>query len=147
MFHFGITKNFFTNHVLRFALSAILFCSVLCRVPPIFSEAPPQWRDFHNELKLFLLIFFTVLVIYTMCGILHVKTSCVKSVSTWRLVFCESCRCILSYTTLVGPRHRSERSWYLTKQKHLTMNGLKFLEYLKSHSLFHSRLGLFGSLL
>ena len=35
-----------------------MFCSVLRRVPPTFSEAPPQWRDFHNELKLFLLDFF-----------------------------------------------------------------------------------------
>ena len=88
-----------------------------------------------------------MLVIYTMCGILHVKTSYVKSVSTWRLVSCESCRYILSYTTLVGPKHRSERSWYLTKQKHLVITGLNFLGYLKSHSFFHSRLGLFGSLL
>ena len=66
-----------------------------------------------------------------MCGILHVKTSYVKSVSTWRLVSCESCRYILSYTTLVGPRHRSERSRYLTKQKHLIITGFNFLGYLK----------------
>ena len=82
-----------------------------------------------------------------MCGILHVKTSCVKSVSTWRLVSCESCKYILSFTTLVGPRHRSERSLHLPKQKQLRIIGLNFLGYLKSHSLFNSRLGLFGSLL
>ena len=41
-------------------LLVISACSVLYFVefPRLFSEAPPQWRDFHNELKLFLLDFF-----------------------------------------------------------------------------------------
>ena len=60
--------------------------------------------------------------------------SCLKSVSTWPLLSCESCRYILLYTTLVGPRHWSELSQYLIEQKqeHLTLTGFNFLGYLKS---------------
>ena len=41
-----------------FLFWAILFCSVLRRVPPIFSESLPQWRNFHNELLIIFAGFF-----------------------------------------------------------------------------------------
>ena len=72
-----------------------------------------------------------MLVIYehTICSILHVKNTYVLSVSTWRLISCESCRYILLYTTLVGPRHRSEWSWLLpvfTRAEWSDTNWVKF---------------------
>ena len=46
--------------------------------------------------------FYSAGDIYSLCGVLHVKTSSVISVSTWRLVSYESCRYILLYATLAG---------------------------------------------
>ena len=61
--------------------------------------------------------------IYSLCGILHVKTSSVISVSTWRLVSYEYCRYILLYAALTGLRPRSERSQHLHVMQPLKANS------------------------
>ena len=83
--------------------------------------------------------------IYSLCDIIHMKTSSVISVSTWRLDSDESCRYILSYAVLAGPGYRSERSHFQIERKNLTLTGSYLLGYIRSHTLFHSRLGYFES--